>query len=161
MYFPLLYEVHVYLRTSVCMRTFTDRIVAMTNNNKTIQNSYDQFASVVKNISFGFTFTTWFVSTVDSANFFPPELYEKITGVWRWDSNPLCKGHEFESHPKKVFKARNISQASESTQFVQQMCFPFIIFLQLRWLIEPKFSQICYFMHYVRIDKWEYLSLST
>ena len=37
--------------------------------------------------------------------------------------------------------------------------FFFIILLQLRWPIESKFSQVCYFMHMLGYTKWEYWSL--
>ena len=34
------------------------------------------------------------------------------------------------------------------------------IFFQLRWPVEEKFSQVCYFMHMLRYTKWEYWSLT-
>ena len=38
--------------------------------------------------------------------------------------------------------------------------FSFIFLLQLRWPVELKFSQICYFMHMLGYAKWEYWSLT-
>ncbi len=36
--------------------------------------------------------------------------------------------------------------------------FSFTIFLQLQWPIEPKFEQLCYFMHVLGFTKWDYWS---
>ena len=41
-----------------------------------------------------------------------------------------------------------------------QGCFSHIIFEQLRWPTEPKFSKVCNFMHMLGNTKWEYWSLT-
>ena len=51
--------------------------------------------------------------------------------------------------------------ASESIHILcNKGVFLFIIFLQLRWPIESKFSQVSYLSHMLGYVKWEYLSLT-
>ena len=49
----------------------------------------------------------------------------------------------------------------KQTKLCKKGAFPFIILLQLRWPIESKFSQICYFMHMLGYTKREYWSFTS
>ena len=49
---------------------------------------------------------------------------------------------------------------SEHTNLCNKGVFSFIVLLQLRWPVEFKFSQVCYFMHILRYTKCEYWSLT-
>ena len=68
--------------------------------------------------------------------------------------------HEFDFETSDLKCEALKSSIIKAHNFVWKGCFFFHYYLATWWPVEPKFSQVCYFMHVLRYSKWKDWSLT-